>query len=50
MRLNDKRNKNTIAEIRESEDTDFARIVTYEGQKELNEIAKQVFTNLYQNA
>lgn len=40
MKLNDKRNKNASSEIRDSEDITFARIITFEGQKELNEIAK----------
>ena len=40
MKLNDKRNKNASPEIRDSEETAFARVVTFEGQKELNEIAK----------
>lgn len=40
MKLNDKRNKNASPDIKDSEESCFARIVTFEGQKELNEIAK----------
>lgn len=50
MKLNDKRNKNVGAHILENEETTFARVITFEGQKELNEIAKQVFTRLHGSA
>ena len=40
MKLNDKRNKNVSQEIKNSDETFFPRVVTYEGQKILNEIAK----------
>ena len=47
MSYNDKRNKHISSDITESEDTNFPRVVTPQGQKELNEIAKQVFKSLY---
>ena len=47
MRLNDKRNKNVSREIQTSEDQNYSRIITPEGQKELNEIAKNVFKTLH---
>ena len=49
MKLNDKRNKNVPNEIKKSDDTFYPRVVSYEGQKVLNEIAKQVFTKLHGN-
>ena len=46
MRLSDKRNKH-FDSLPDKEGKLLPRIVTPEGQKELNEIAKQVFAKLY---
>ena len=47
MAYNDPRNKHVSSDITESDDTNYPKVVTPQGQKELNEIAKQVFKNLY---
>lgn len=47
MRYNDKRNHGVQLEMPRGKDLGYPRIITPEGQKELNEIAKQVFNRLY---
>ena len=47
MAYNDKRNTHTKAELPRGKNLGFPRIISPAGQKELNEIAKQVFKNLY---
>ena len=47
MAYNDKRNTHTQAELPKGKSLGFPRIISPAGQKELNEIAKQVFKGLY---
>ncbi len=47
MAYNDKRNTHTKDELPSGKDLGFPRIISPAGQKELNEIAKQVFKSLY---
>ena len=49
MRYNDKRNHNADEDI-DRDDKNYPRIITPKGQKELNQIAGQVFKKLYQEA
>ena len=46
MKYNDKRNKNASKAIIANTEHSFARVVTFEGQKIMNNIAKQVFAEL----
>jgi small subunit ribosomal protein S19e len=46
MKYNDKRNKNASKEVIANTDHSFARVITFEGQKIMNNIAKTVFANL----
>ena len=49
MKYNDKRNKNASKYVADNEDYTFARVLTFEGQKIMNEIAKKVFNQIYNN-
>ena len=40
MKYNDKRNKNASKEVISNVDHSFARVITFEGQKIMNNIAK----------
>jgi small subunit ribosomal protein S19e len=47
MRYNDKRNHSVQMEMPRGKELGYPRVMTPEGQKELNEIAKQVYNRLY---
>ena len=47
MHYNDKRNTHTKVDLPQGKELGFPRIISPAGQKELNEIAKQAFKNLY---
>jgi hypothetical protein len=49
MKYNDKRNKNASKCVIGNEDHSYARVLTFEGQKIMNEVAKKVFNQLYNN-
>ncbi len=46
MKLNDKRNKNASKVISQVNNMSFARIVTFDGQRIMNEVAKKVYQKL----
>jgi hypothetical protein len=43
MKLNDKRNKNAPKLVRQLESISFARVITFDGQRIMNEVAKKVY-------
>lgn len=46
MKLNDKRNKNASKLVRQLETMSFARVITFDGQRIMNEVAKKVYQSL----
>ena len=46
MKLNDKRNKNASKVISQLDNISFARVVTFDGQRVMNEVAKKVYQKL----
>jgi hypothetical protein len=46
MKFNDKRNKNAPKNLSDMKDYTFARVVTFDGQRIMNQIAKKVYEQL----
>lgn len=46
MKLNDKRNKNASKLVKELDGVTFARVITFDGQRVMNEVAKKVYQSL----